>query len=44
MSHQTGSKRVNWMEGREKAGVQHETVTCTLLFVCERQGTVVFCF
>lgn len=44
MSHQTGRKRVNWVEGREKAGAQNETATCTLLFVCARQGTVIFCF
>ena len=37
MSQQTGRKRVNWMEGRKKAGAQNETATCTLLFVCARQ-------
>ena len=44
MSHQTERKRINWMEGIEKAGAQNETATCTLLFVCARQGTVIFCF
>lgn len=34
-------KRVNWMERREKVGIQHETRT--LLFVCACQGTVAFC-
>lgn len=29
MSHQTGSKRVNWMERKEKRGVQDEAATCT---------------
>lgn len=44
MSLQTGSKRVNWMEGKEKAGAPDEMATCTLWFVCACQGTVVFCF
>lgn len=44
MSHQTGRKRVNWMEAREKAGARNETATRTLLFVCARRGTVRVCF
>ncbi len=44
MSHQTGRKRINWMEGKEEAGVQNETATYTLLFVSACQGTVMFGF
>lgn len=43
MSHLTERKRVNWMEGRVKAGAPNETATRTLLFVCIRQETLVIC-